>query len=283
MGPMPRHEWEGTSLRFEIAPNQWGEFVNLQGPQGKRGPAGGGGAAPSSGSEVTLPISVGDVTFDVPITEQVTVAQGTLVASQPITFSQTWDNAAVEFSGFGVNITDAGSHANSVAFEVRVDGDVKFGVYKNGRVSPKFILSLPGTSNETALNYYNSGLQCTAFGLVTFGPNITDASSADTGMSRNAAGVLEVNNGERGTLRDLKLRNLYSTSGLVLDKAQGVGIKIDVASPDYGWRDLTGAINAKLEADLAERPRHALAALAPASIVHLAGQSSAARSFAGSA
>jgi hypothetical protein len=42
---MPEHEWKGTELRFEIAPGEWGEFVNLQGPQGKRGAAGGGGGS----------------------------------------------------------------------------------------------------------------------------------------------------------------------------------------------------------------------------------------------
>lgn len=49
MGPMPRHQWEGTRLRFEL-PEGWGPFVELQGPPGKtsRGPrymldAGGGG------------------------------------------------------------------------------------------------------------------------------------------------------------------------------------------------------------------------------------------------
>ena len=35
----------------------------------------------------------------------------------------------------------------------------------------------------------------------------------DTGLSRNSAGVLEVNNGTAGTLRDLKLRNLISEAG----------------------------------------------------------------------
>ena len=44
--------------------------------------------------------------------------------------------------------------------------------------------------------------------------NSTDpiAGTVDTGLGRNAAGVIEINNGTLGTLRDLKLRNLQMTS-----------------------------------------------------------------------
>lgn len=34
IGPMPRHEWDGTALRFEKAPGEWGEYVDLRGPRG---------------------------------------------------------------------------------------------------------------------------------------------------------------------------------------------------------------------------------------------------------
>lgn len=37
MGAMPKHQWDGTSLRFEKAPGVWGEFVNLQGENGTPG------------------------------------------------------------------------------------------------------------------------------------------------------------------------------------------------------------------------------------------------------
>jgi len=39
-GRMPKHEWRGTFIRFETAPGEWGEWVNLQG-------------APSEGIEYT--------------------------------------------------------------------------------------------------------------------------------------------------------------------------------------------------------------------------------------
>lgn len=43
-----------------------------------------------------------------------------------------------------------------------------------------------------------------------FSSNAEDANQTlDTGLARNAAGVVEINNGTAGTLRDLKLRDLY--------------------------------------------------------------------------
>lgn len=36
-GPMPRHEWSGTRLRFERPGGSWGDWVDLRGPQGYAG------------------------------------------------------------------------------------------------------------------------------------------------------------------------------------------------------------------------------------------------------
>lgn len=43
IGPVPRHEWDGTKLRFELPGGQWGAWVDLQGPRGARGADGFGG------------------------------------------------------------------------------------------------------------------------------------------------------------------------------------------------------------------------------------------------
>jgi hypothetical protein len=39
-GAVPRHEWQGTTLRFEQADGTWGKAVDLQGKPGKPGDAG---------------------------------------------------------------------------------------------------------------------------------------------------------------------------------------------------------------------------------------------------
>jgi len=42
IGPMPKHEWKKTSLRFEEKPGVWGDFVDLKGERGVPGVNGGG-------------------------------------------------------------------------------------------------------------------------------------------------------------------------------------------------------------------------------------------------
>lgn len=44
-GPMPRHEIDGTRVRFEVAPRTWGDWIELIGPRGPRGPSGPTGPA----------------------------------------------------------------------------------------------------------------------------------------------------------------------------------------------------------------------------------------------
>ena len=41
VGPMPKHEWQGTKLRFQQTDNKWGKWVDLQGKPGKAGSGGG--------------------------------------------------------------------------------------------------------------------------------------------------------------------------------------------------------------------------------------------------
>lgn len=51
IGPMPKHEWQGTKLRFEMQPGQWGKFVDLQGPRGTSGTVVVGGGGSSGGAD----------------------------------------------------------------------------------------------------------------------------------------------------------------------------------------------------------------------------------------
>ena len=44
VGPMPKHEWRGTELRFQQTGGKWGKWTDLQGKPGKAGSGGGGGS-----------------------------------------------------------------------------------------------------------------------------------------------------------------------------------------------------------------------------------------------
>lgn len=54
-GPMPKHEWNGSYIRFELSDGKWSEWVNLQGMPGKsRGGSGGIHINSSGGSTDNL-------------------------------------------------------------------------------------------------------------------------------------------------------------------------------------------------------------------------------------
>lgn len=60
LGPMPKHQWKDTSLRFEQKPGVWGRYVDLRGPQGvSRSIVIGGGGG---GSTIIVPPSNGNGT-----------------------------------------------------------------------------------------------------------------------------------------------------------------------------------------------------------------------------
>ena len=56
IGPMPRHEWRGSWLRFETEANKWGQWTNLLGPSGYSG-AGGGFSVVSDLTELAPGVS----------------------------------------------------------------------------------------------------------------------------------------------------------------------------------------------------------------------------------
>jgi hypothetical protein len=80
-------------------------------------------------------------------------------------------------------------------------------------------------------------------GLLRFGTG-----TPDVAMARNAAGVVEINNGTAGTLRDLLVRNLYalggnvrmgsSTDGVSIEVGTGIGMIRGVDYLGAGWNDL---------------------------------------------
>lgn len=39
--------------------------------------------------------------------------------------------------------------------------------------------------------------------------------------------------------------DLAATSAIVLPKTSGIGLKVDSATPTYGWRDIIGNLNAR--------------------------------------
>lgn len=58
---------------------------------------------------------------------------------------------------------------------------------------------------------YQSGLRMSSTPFITWTSGSNNLSGFDLGLYRNAAGVLEINNGTAGTFRDLRIRDLITT------------------------------------------------------------------------
>jgi hypothetical protein len=65
-------------------------------------------------------------------TAQNTFAVGTITASAPTQFTQTWNNGAVLFEALLVNITDTSSSASSLLANLKIGGSTKFSIDKTG-------------------------------------------------------------------------------------------------------------------------------------------------------
>lgn len=95
-----------------------------------------------------------------------------------------------------------------------------FGIYNNTNATPVFHF-------DHATNRWTHP----ALGVVGFGTTSNASpSTMDVGISRNAAGVLEVNNGTKGTLSDLTLRNLTTSGTVTHSGLTGVGTRAMTAS-----------------------------------------------------
>ena len=66
--------------------------------------------------------------------------------------------------------------------------------------------------NEASFDLGASGIKLPSTGVYAFTSGANTWNSLDTGIARNAAGVIEVNNGTAGTYRDLKVRQAQTTA-----------------------------------------------------------------------
>ena len=67
------------------------------------------------------------------VSSPLSLSGGTVTASNPVlNLSQTWNNAAVTFTGYKLNVTDTASNASSLLMDLQVGGTSKFRVDKSG-------------------------------------------------------------------------------------------------------------------------------------------------------
>lgn len=138
----------------------------------------------------------------------------------------------------------AGASGTTSVFSVSPTGLVTFGgnlsLPSSGQVLGASAQTDFGASNTSLMRYTQSTvtfyiasngnqahiavgrLSVPSNGVIGFTSTVNDATATvDTGTARNAAGVIEVNNGTAGTYRDLKLRNLIPGASLATNMTDG--------------------------------------------------------------
>ena len=195
------------------------------------------------------------------ITTSVTITGGTVTVSTPvIDATQTWNAGGVTFTGILANFTNTASANGSKLFDLQVGGTSKFSVFRtsvgtanqsgilvqgadtdrtNIRIANTtghnfdFFSTGSGNSNPNTFGVFDdtAGVTCLALSTTVAGlPSGSNfgwssgsfpPSTMDTGLSRNAAGIVEVNNGTAGTFRDLKARKLATPVTSTLTIATG--------------------------------------------------------------
>ena len=82
----------------------------------------------------TARTNLGLGTGDSPTFANLTLTSPSLSSSAPVTISQTWNNAAVAFTGLRFNAVSTNSAAGSLLLDLQLNGSKRFTVQKNGSV-----------------------------------------------------------------------------------------------------------------------------------------------------
>jgi len=154
------------------------------------------------------------------------------------TLEPVFNAGATTFTAFKVNVTDTASASGSLLMDLQVGGTSLVSARKDGKVfATDFGLNV-ATAGASADSWYRIGHGYNSWVIRSYNQDIADFSgqvgrvtiqsgflyawsasssisgaTVDTALGRNAAGVVEVNNGTAGTYRDLILRNLFAGDG----------------------------------------------------------------------
>jgi hypothetical protein len=151
----------------------------------------------------------------------------TVTTSNPVqSFTQTWNDAGVTFTGWKLNITSTASAAASLLMDLQVGGSTKFSVDKSGyptiqsaSYGADYRIGVVDYGTTPHLALYSAGSVAVAYGrngVVSTGtffsgvPNIGGAT--DIAMVRISTTVIKITDGSTG-FRDLSLRNIVGQTG----------------------------------------------------------------------
>lgn len=155
---------------------------------------------------------------------------GSVTANTPILdLSQTWNNAAVNFSGLRLNVTDNASFVSSLLVDFQIGGSSKFSVSKAGRVviatdlwitSGSSVLTTDG-SHQLAIRNGASGQAIRVYNTYT------DSTNWERGNFSWVTNVLTIGTAKQGsgTDRTMELQTAGVTR-MAFDIVGNVGIGV---------------------------------------------------------
>jgi hypothetical protein len=150
---------------------------------------------------------------------ELTIASGTKTASAPVLdITQTWNNAAVAFTGLKLNVTNTASAAASLLADLQVGGASILKVRKEGSLlwpsgggSASFDFGVKQSGFFTFSNNdgsYNFAVGSSGPVSLTYGFNSYAGGTADLALTRDAANTLAQRNGTNA--QTLRVYNTYT-------------------------------------------------------------------------
>lgn len=203
------------------------------------GGSGGGGGASSDGPANAIQVSngtggfVGESAFSYdPATNTVGLASGVQTANNPaFNISQTWNNAAVTFTGLQFNATNTASGASSLLLDLQVGGISRAFVTRDGGFRGTYFGIAPLSASGSGFIFYGTGnrpkFRYAGVNVFEFGNNVfvinstgslawassgisgTDnATASDLVVTRDAANTLAQRNGTNA--QTFRVYNTYT-------------------------------------------------------------------------
>jgi hypothetical protein len=133
-------------------------------------------------------------------TAQNTFASGAITTSQPLTVTQTWNDAGVTFTGIKANVTDTTSAAASLLMDLQVGGTSKFKVTKTGVATFGSDTGVDGANGTiscypyVAIGASYTGVKLASTQAVNWAQTADFTDTTDLTLARDAANVLAQRN-----------------------------------------------------------------------------------------
>lgn len=150
---------------------------------------------------ITMPDS--DVTLGTALTSQQiatnvlgsdTITGGTVTTSKPlISQAQTWNDGAVAFTGWKLDITNTASDLASRVFKIDVGGSTQFSIGADGAVRTNYFLFNEGSTDGADFFYYGgAGVNLGSTAYLAWFDGAPNVSNIDLRMLRADAGVVGI-------------------------------------------------------------------------------------------